>query len=431
MKKILIFILISIVLGLNFCWAKDFNVSDFGAIGDGVFDNTSAFQKALDAAGEAKYGTVIVDNGNYLFKGHLTVPTGVTLKGTRSSVPANNGIRDQGLPLPTEGGSTLMPTEHAGTEEGEAFITLNTNSTLLGFVIYYPNQTIDQIPTPYPWAVAMRGKNPALLDCELLNPYNGIDASKNERHLVRNISGQPLRRGIFTDEIYDIGRWENIHWNPWYSMRGKLWDWQQENGEAFILGKSDWHYIFDTFAYGYSIGYRFIDTGKGSTNGQMIGAAADGCNKAIQIDSASPIGLLITNGQFVSMFKDDRVMVEIKASNKNGTIMFQNCSFWGPADKNVVVESGDVTLQNCNFVNWDSKREGSPSIDVKAGNVIINSCRFQENKLPLEVGKDAKAVIFTSNIMKGTKTPIVDSKVVFEEGNNIYGVNTPTPFASP
>ncbi len=46
---------------------------------------------------------------------------------------------------------------------------------------------------------------PAVLAVELLNPYNGIGASQNERHLIRDVHGQPLRRGLFVDTIYGIG----------------------------------------------------------------------------------------------------------------------------------------------------------------------------------------------------------------------------------
>ena len=69
-----------------------------------------------------------------------------------------------------------------GTEE-DPFLTLNSNSTLKGVVFFYPKQIRDDVPKPYPYAIAMRGKNPAVLDVELLNPYNGIDASRNERHI--------------------------------------------------------------------------------------------------------------------------------------------------------------------------------------------------------------------------------------------------------
>ncbi|MER3472678.1 MAG: hypothetical protein C4335_01300 [Armatimonadota bacterium] len=107
-----------------------YNVRDFGAKGDGKTDDTAAFQRALDEAGKAGGGVVYAPRGNYLFRGHLIVPNGVTLKGVWESVPAHNGIRDAGLPKPTDDGTTFLVTEGAGSEEGPAFITLNTNSTL-------------------------------------------------------------------------------------------------------------------------------------------------------------------------------------------------------------------------------------------------------------------------------------------------------------
>ncbi|MHC4546419.1 MAG: glycosyl hydrolase family 28-related protein, partial [Planctomycetota bacterium] len=194
--------------------SEHFNVRSFGAVGDGKTDNTAAFQKALDAAGKAGGGVVYAPRGNYLFAGNLNVPKAVTLAGIWQSVPAHNGIRDRGLPKPTDDGTTFLVTGGAGREDGPAFITLNTNSTIKGVVLYYPQQNVDDVPKPYPWAIAMRGKNPAVLAVEMLNPYNGIDATRNERHLIRDVHGQPIRRGIMVDAIYDIGRIENVHFNP-------------------------------------------------------------------------------------------------------------------------------------------------------------------------------------------------------------------------
>ena len=86
------------------------NVRDFGAIGDGKIDDTAAFQKALDAAAQAEGGVVHAPRGNYLFKGHLNVPAAVTLAGLWQSVPAHNGIRNRGLPKPTDDGTTFLVT---------------------------------------------------------------------------------------------------------------------------------------------------------------------------------------------------------------------------------------------------------------------------------------------------------------------------------
>src|SRR5437899_10030861 len=123
-------------------------VRDFGAKGDGKTDDTAAFQKALDAAGQAGGGVVYAPRGSYLFAGHLNLPAAVTLKGVWESVPAHNGIRDAGLPKPTDDGTTFLVTESAGKEDGPAFITLNHNSTLKGVVIYYPDQNPAEEPKP-------------------------------------------------------------------------------------------------------------------------------------------------------------------------------------------------------------------------------------------------------------------------------------------
>src|SRR5207237_3683051 len=177
-------------------------------------------------AGEA---LIVVPKGIFFFAGHLNVPNAVTLKGVRESVPSHVGIRNPGLSKPTDDGSTLLVTEGAGQEQGPPFITLNDNATLKGIVIFYPNQDPAAEPKPYPYTIALRGKNPAVLAVELLNPYNGIAATQNERHLIRDVQGQPLRRGVMVDDIVDIGRIENVHFNPWWSMKRKLRAWPQQN----------------------------------------------------------------------------------------------------------------------------------------------------------------------------------------------------------
>ena len=60
-----------------------------------------------------------------------------------------------------------------------------------------------------------------------------------------------LRRGIYVDRIYDIGRIENVHWNPWWSMKPAVYNFQKQNGEAFIFERTDWHYVLNTFCFGY------------------------------------------------------------------------------------------------------------------------------------------------------------------------------------
>jgi len=398
--------------------AGQFDVRQFGAAGDGKTDDTAAFQKALDAAAQAGGGTVHAPRGNYFFAGHLNVPNAVALAGLWQSVPAHNGIRDQGLPKPTDDGTTFLITEGAGSEEGAPFITLNTNSTLKGVVLYYPEQNVDDEPKPYPWAIAMRGKNPAVLAVEMLNPYNGIDATRNERHLIRDVHGQPLRRGILIDNIYDIGRVENVHFNPWWSMKPKLFQWQMAHGEAFIFGRSDWQYVYNTFCFGYKIGYKFIRGERGVCNGNFLGIGADDCQTSLVVEDSAPYGLLITNGEFVSFHGPDPTMIAVNETNK-GSVRFVNCAFWGPCNQIAKIRgTGTVGFSDCTLVQWGGKEANRPAIQAHGGTVLIRGCEFRQDRPQIELGAGVRRAIIAENVFAGRQRIVNRS-----QGNVQIGLN--------
>ena len=91
------------------------------------------------------------------------------------------------------------------------------------------------------------------------------------RHFIARIQGQPLNTGLFIDSTYDIGRVENVHWNPWFCTRIPFMRWQLTFGRAFVVARSDWEYFYNTFAFGYSIGYHFIQSPDGACNGNFLG----------------------------------------------------------------------------------------------------------------------------------------------------------------
>ena len=190
------------------------DVYDFGASGDGVTDNTAAFQAAIDSVFAAGGGVVLANRGYFLFTGSLTVPEGVTLEGTYASVPSHPMVGASSLPRIT--GTLLMPTAGKGSEDGKPFITLQRDATVRGAVIYYPTQSkAKSVPVPFPWTVDMVSDNAAITDIECLNCWNFIRAVNSGRHYIARIQGQPINIGVFIDETYDIGRVENVHFNPW------------------------------------------------------------------------------------------------------------------------------------------------------------------------------------------------------------------------
>lgn len=129
-----------------------FNVFDFGARGDGVTDDSQAFQKALDEAGKTG-GVVHVPAGRFRLDAPLVVPEGVALVGIMQSLHTTQ----------LDKGSTLLATAGRGKPDDPALITLHTNSAIRGLAIHYPEQSPDEI-SPYPWTIRGDGTNVAILD---------------------------------------------------------------------------------------------------------------------------------------------------------------------------------------------------------------------------------------------------------------------------
>ena len=205
MKKKLFYLGMCLLIITVNIQAKDsiYNVHSFGANGDGHTDNTSAFQSALDTAG-ATGGIVWVPSGTFLISGSLLVPSGVTLKGVWEA--AHVGV---------DKGSVLFVTGNRGNEDATPFIRLSANSAVRGLSIFYPEQTIDDVQ-PYPWCIQGLGGHCSIIDVLIVNPYKAVDFSSHPSysHNIRNLYGQPLKSGIFIDKCYDIGRIENVHFNP-------------------------------------------------------------------------------------------------------------------------------------------------------------------------------------------------------------------------
>jgi hypothetical protein len=178
-------------------------VQDFGAVGDGKKDNTEAFTAAMKAAAEPGNGAVFVPRGRYLINGNLEVPEGVMLEGVFRAPSART----------SNSGSVLLAMAGAGDAKGQPFITLHTSCTLRGLTIFYPEQKMKNPPVPYPWTIRGHGDNISLVDLLLVNPYQAVDFGNQPagRHYIKGLYGQPLYRGLFIDQCYDVGRVEDVH----------------------------------------------------------------------------------------------------------------------------------------------------------------------------------------------------------------------------
>jgi len=392
--------------------AGQYSVLDSGAKADGRSDDTAAIQKALDAASKSG-GTVYLPPGQYLVAGSLRVPSGVMLAGAWEM--PHHGAYDVATALLATGGR--------GQEQGPALIELTQSSGVRGLTILYPEQRAEAI-VPYPWTIHGTGMHNTVENVTLVNSYQGIaiGPESNELHLVRNVFGCVLRRGVLVDACTDIGRIENVHFNPhyWYRsghegagtwQQGYVLKYMREHLDAFTFGRTDWQYCTNTFVYGAKVGYRFIETKAGACNGNFLGIAADGGEGCVMVEAMQPPGLLITNGQFVSFGGDCIVTTPTYTA---GALQLTNCSFWGPIRHIAYLQgAGAVSLHQCNLLQYQQA-----AIQAEAGEITVMATRFNQDQLALVLGKEVKAAVFLGNTTLGKAKIENPHRVQLKSGQN-------------
>jgi hypothetical protein len=366
-----------------------------GATTDGSRDSTAAIQTTLDQAAKTG-GRVELPPGRYLVKGSLRIPPAVTLQGIMDSPVWSEPLK----------GSVILATGGRGQEEGSALFEMGHSSAVRGLTVWYPEQQTTNI-TPYSWTFHLQGHDNTVENVTLINSYNAIKIGPqgNVRHRIRSVYGCALRRGILVDGCSDIGRIENVQFHcHWWSAPEVGGDWKPvhefmwKNCEAFIFGRTDWEYVNNTFVFPVNVGYRFIRTPAGMANGQFTGSGADEAQVCVKVEEIQPMGLLISNGQFVCMHGEQRVEVLVDKTCA-GSVRLVNCAFWGPARQCVVSHSRSfVSLSDCYLSSSGQKQNpGVFLVEADGGRLQVRGCSFGSDEPSIALRKGLQHAIVTEN----------------------------------
>lgn len=373
-----------------------YSVTEFGAKGDGITDDTQAFQQALSAMNYYGGGVVFVPEGRYIITESIDIQENITLRGEWEA-PDEDGIH----------GTVLMVKANKGDENAKPFLTLHPSAGVKELNFWYPEQTIEKI-IPYPWCIHQLHKESATVEnVTLVNPYMGIKIGPegNSLHYIHNVYGTPLKTGLQLDRCFDIGRLEGIYFSPDIWSKSKLsgapnrqdiLSYTLQNSTGLIMYRSDWEYGYDVKIEGYKVGFEIsgslqLDLKGGEPeaypNAQFYNFQFINCNKAVFVKGANPYGIAFTK----SDFQGNNVGFEA-AKTFNSVIQFHDCQFFGK--KSLLNKgSGHLALQHCSIIGGgvvfldgsaailDSKISGNVSYiyldpQVKKAELLGNGINF-------------------------------------------------------
>jgi hypothetical protein len=368
-------------------------VQDFGARGDGVTDDTAAFQAGLTAVAAIGGGALYAPAGRYAIRGTLTIPTGVTLVGEWRAPSAAQGVR----------GTVLMAYAGRGEESGPPFIGLAFCSGVRDLAIWHPEQRADAI-VPYPFALKQLGSDNATIEnVTLVNPYQGIQVGPewNELHYLHNVYGSPLALGFEFDFTTDIGRIENLQFSPacWAQSGlpgappagGAHAQWMRAHGTGVRMLRSDWEYAAGMAISGYRVGFEIAGSKTGFPNAQFLRLAVSDCDTALLVQNAAPYGVAFT----ACSFRGSRAGVET-SERFDATLQFLDCGLAGGERALRAAGAGTTLFQHCRF---------DGAAEIAAGAVAILDSDL--GSAPVQLGPGVAAASIAGN-RSTAAVPVVD-----------------------
>ena len=362
------------------------NVKDFGAKGDGVTDDTSAFKAAIRTASAMGGGSVYVPAGRYVIRETVPIPEMVTLRGDWSGPDSDGKLGN---------GTVILAYVGRGQEKGGALFDLAQCCGVMNMTIYYPEQDPSNV-VPYTPTIEGREVVCTIKNVWLVNSYRGIvigEVAGCALPTVENVYGSPLNTGVFINNCFDIGRNEGVYMSPKYYQlavergivapehagdQAALEAYMYEHATGLKIGKSDWQYTYNLEVEGCLNGMLLYRTetleqpepGTGqATNMKLIGNKYGVYIKYI----GDTNGYTISNTEIVTSGKPDSYCIYIEPG---APYRFFNLTLSAPGGQVLYAESaGDIAMSNSKIKEWDANRY---AIEAEKGNISLLQCSFEQ-----------------------------------------------------
>ena len=301
------------------------NVTDFGAVGDGLTDDTQAFIDAMNFIGT---GTIYF-NKKHLIDSNLTVPPAITLKGAYEFP----GIATHNLMAPYGNMSALIinPT---------ATIYLGGGSGITGALLYRKGMIFpENDATAFSGtAVTAQGDDCFLNHCMVLG-FNKVYYSTGFQRPILHTVKFDCIHGIDIHACFDVGYITECHGWP-FAVIGSGSSQFKRSGTAYHFSNGfDWGKVTNCFSYAYLVGLWIHSCGA---------MTVTGCGFDSTGNYPGQLGVFIDGTS-----QDNRFTLCQAAAQESGYVLntsagfnthFLNCDSWACTDNGMVIMSGDVVV---------------------------------------------------------------------------------------
>ncbi len=384
----------------------------FNAKNDGVTDNTSAIQTALNKAATDGGGIVFLPPGKYKVQGNLTVPSNVELKGSvdNSSVPMGPG-------------SVLEAYAGKNNPAGTPFLKLSANSGVRGIVFNYPEQVYTNVPNvpAYPYTIQVTGSNAYIVNVGLRASFSGIDlfTNKCDNHYLDFITGHVFKQGIRVGggsaggKIYNL-QFNNIvyaaggesKWGSWpnsppsYNSTQPIYDYNYDNLDFLVLGNCQGETLYNDFTFGSNRGIVLRSDNGTGPSGISLGLGIDGSRKSMGFEAMGAAGFDFINTQIVAYGDTSTTYIATSPGFASNSTFF-NSDYWGNPGHGLIMNGGTLNFQGANFHHPGQLNFGH----INTGALNIHNSQIWPVNTLLNSGAEPKlsahsSVIDSSNINK-------------------------------
>lgn len=317
------------------------SVLQFGAVGDGVTDDTVAIQAAIDSLGAAGGTVTLANDGKYKVLSNLELKPKVFLVG-QAQMPGRSTI----------GSGTVTDYSLMGScirLASTATITLRGGSGLKQLMIYRNGMTF---PAPNAsafagTAVTVSGDDTSVVSCMIMGFNKAIYSYGSDRHKIEYVYHDNIN-GIQIENCLDVAYISNCHAWPFATITtGGSWVDLMRTGKAYeVANTADWVKFTNCFSYGYGTGFNIYN----ANSCTFVSCSVDGPGVYSGVPIAYPncTGFAMASNCYETKLVGCQVASQTQAvyigTDTGQQTLIDSLSIWGCEQKGVWVNTGDVSI---------------------------------------------------------------------------------------